>query len=138
MVVEERSKSGHVVESSGSRRRLETTPRGRPEDPAQTGTLPPVSVEGVENWKEVRVTVPSHVMSRELDGELVLLDLEGEQYFGLDTVGTDMFRLLADGATIGDVHEELTKTYDVEPDQLRGDLMALVRELLEAGLLQRP
>ena len=41
-----------------------------------------------------RLTVPEHVASRDLDGELVLLNYDSETYFGLDEVGTRIWEVL--------------------------------------------
>ncbi len=83
-----------------------------------------------------RVSVPAHVLVQELAGESVLLDLNSEQYFGLDDVGTRMWKALASGQSIQAACESLRSEYDVEPDQLRQDLQQLVDQLVEHGLLE--
>ena len=42
-----------------------------------------------------RITVPEHVLMRELEGESVLLNLDSERYFGLDETGTRMWSVLS-------------------------------------------
>jgi hypothetical protein len=44
--------------------------------------------------------VPQHVMVRVLDNEAVFLNLETEEYFGLDQMGTRMWQLLTAAASI--------------------------------------
>ena len=82
-----------------------------------------------------RVSVAPNVLVRELQGESVLLDLDSEAYFGLDEIGTGMWRALAASATLGEACDLLLAEYDVEPQRLREDLEVFVRELAEAGLV---
>jgi hypothetical protein len=43
----------------------------------------------------MRMTVSADVITRRLDEELILLDLDSENYFGLDEVGTRMWEVLS-------------------------------------------
>jgi hypothetical protein len=81
------------------------------------------------------VTVPDDVLVRELDGESVLLNLATDSYFGLDTVGTDMWRALTTSGSIQEAYEALLADYDVEPDVLRRDLAEFVEKLVESELV---
>ncbi len=83
-----------------------------------------------------RVIVPDDVLMHELDGESVLLNLATDSYFGLDTVGTDMWRALTTGGTIEEAYELLLAEYEVEPDVLRRDLADLIEKLIESGLVR--
>lgn len=87
---------------------------------------------------DARVSVPSHVLMQEMpDGDSVFINLETEQYFGLNEVGTRMWTALGESATVAEAYETLQTAYDVDPEQLRHDLEILVGTLLEHGLLQR-
>jgi hypothetical protein len=85
--------------------------------------------------RDKRVSVAPNVLVRELQGESVLLNLDSEAYFGLDEVGTGMWRALAASATLDEACDLLLAEYDVEPRQLREDLEAFVSELAKAGLV---
>jgi coenzyme PQQ synthesis protein D (PqqD) len=84
-----------------------------------------------------RATVPDGVVSRELDGETVLLNLETGMYFGLDAVGTDMWRAIREAATLGEALTAVRGQYDVDETTIRTDFLQLADELLAKGLLQR-
>ena len=81
------------------------------------------------------MTVPEHVLARQASGETVLLNLQDEQYYGLDGVGTRFWELAEAGTTFGDAVRILLAEYDVERDALVADLEALVAELHENGLV---
>jgi len=83
-----------------------------------------------------RATAPAHVLVRFLDRESVLLNLETEQYFGLDETGTRMWQLVTVSPNIDAAYEELLAEFDVEPELLRSNLTELLGQLVENGLLQ--
>lgn len=82
-----------------------------------------------------RVARSPEVLFQELDGEAVLLNLQSERYFGLDAVGTRVWELLAEPASLDAVRETLLAEFEVEPTQVRADLLELVGELAGAGLV---
>jgi hypothetical protein len=75
------------------------------------------------------------VLSRELAGETVLLNLESGVYYGLDAVGTRAWNLLAEERTLADVCTIMLEEFEVTHDTLQQDLTTLVRELCEKQLL---
>lgn len=82
-----------------------------------------------------RITVPDSVLVRELEGESVLLNLDNDQYYGLNDVGTRMVALFAETGSAAAVHRQLLEEFAVEPQRLADDMAALVGELVGQGLL---
>ena len=83
-----------------------------------------------------RVMVPVHVLVRHLDGETVLLNLETEKYFGLDTTGTRMWELATHLPSVEAAYGKLSEEFEVEPEVLRKHFAELLGQLVENGLLQ--
>lgn len=83
-----------------------------------------------------RVTVPDGVLARQLDDEIVILDLESESYYGLDDVGATMWNHLIEADSIETAYQALLQQYEVEPEQLRADLEALLGQLVDRRLLE--
>ena len=80
--------------------------------------------------------IPSpEVLVQELDGEAVLLNLDSERYFGLDVVGTRVWQHLIEHRQLERVCEEMYKEFDVDESTLRTDVLQLVEELIEAGIV---
>jgi len=75
------------------------------------------------------------VLSQELKGETVLLDLNTEHYFGLNPVGTRVWQLLGENGDVQVAYDALLKEYRVEPQVLEQDLLALLDRLEKAGLI---
>jgi len=82
-----------------------------------------------------RVTVPDGVLISHLQEESVILNLESERYFGLDDVGTRFLTVLTSSESIEAAYKRLSEEYDVDPQVLRHDLLALVGNLVDQGLL---
>jgi Coenzyme PQQ synthesis protein D (PqqD) len=99
--------------------------------------MPPIYDLGVREMLTFanRAVVPQHVLIRHLDGESVLLNLETEIYFGLDSTGTRMWELLTNSPDIETAYDELAREFEVEPAILRAQLAELLGQLVENGLL---
>jgi hypothetical protein len=84
-----------------------------------------------------RVTVPDDVLISNLQDESVILNLDRERYYGLDNVGTRFLSVLTTSESIESAYERLRDEYDVDPQILRTDLLALIENLIDQGLLIR-
>jgi hypothetical protein len=76
-----------------------------------------------------------NVVSRELEGEAVMLNLESGLYFGLDEVGTRIWALIQEHKSLRKVFEAMQREYDVASARLESDLLRLVEELRAKGLV---
>jgi len=83
-----------------------------------------------------KVIFPDTVFAQEVDGEMVLLDMNSENYFGLDTVGTDIWQAIQEKETLQDVFEVLMDKYEVEEEVLKKDLLSFVEKLEKNGLIE--
>jgi hypothetical protein len=81
------------------------------------------------------ITFSPHVLSQEVSGETVLLDLESEYYYGLDAVGTRIWQLIRDSGKLLTIYNTLLEEYEVDETQLRADLEALIMDACERGLI---
>lgn len=84
--------------------------------------------------REPRFAIPKQVYMRPVDGQMVLLNLESEEYFGLDEVGSNIVGKLIAMAP-DHALAQLEDDYEVAPETLRQDVEALVKSLVDAGLL---
>lgn len=82
------------------------------------------------------IKISESVFTREVDGELILLDLKTEEYYGLDAVGHDIWKLFKDGKTLRQTHDTMLEMYDVNPEVIESDLKKLASKLIEKGLVE--
>jgi hypothetical protein len=82
-----------------------------------------------------RLAVPQNVATRELDGELVLLNFDTESYYGLDEVGARIWEVLRDAPSVEAGVAQLLHEFEVEEPTLRADVEALLTQLVDGGLV---
>lgn len=82
-----------------------------------------------------RLSRSDQVLFQDVGGEAVLLDLASETYFGLNQVGTRVWTLLPDAASLGEIHAVLCAEFEAPAETIERDLLALAAELTEAGLV---
>ena len=87
------------------------------------------------NGLDTVVAASEDTVFRELDGQSVLLNLATGMYFGLDAVGTRVWQLLEADPDVQAAFAALAGDYDVDAAQLEADLLALLRQLADAGLI---
>ena len=81
------------------------------------------------------ITVNPDVISQEVSGETVILDLNSENYFGLDEVGTRIWQLIEEKGNLQAIVDQLLSEYDVSEDQLLEDLEVLLTQVADIGLV---
>ncbi len=70
-----------------------------------------------------------------VDGELIGMSVEQGACYGLNTVGTRIWGLLAEPRTIDSLCEQLTAEYDVEAGDCLNDVLDLAENLRAEGLV---
>ncbi len=82
-----------------------------------------------------RVTLSPDALFQAIDGEAVILDLASASYFGLDGVGVRLWQLLEADPSLEAATGQLLAEYEVDRVRLEGDLLNLLNELEQAGLV---
>ncbi len=82
-----------------------------------------------------KIEISSEVLTQEVDGETVILDLKSESYFGLDEVGTRIWQLLQEQEDIQTITATMLNEYDVKEEQLEKDIQNLLTQLNKAGIV---
>ena len=74
--------------------------------------------------------------SCDLEGEAAILNVETGTYYGLDNVGARIWQLLQKPSRVADIRDTIVAEYDVERERCENDLLKLLDDLAEAGLVQ--
>ena len=82
------------------------------------------------------IQLADHVLYTELDGEAVLLNLKTGYYYTLNEVGTHLWALLAEHASFDSIIEEMLGSYAVEQDELERDVLEIIADFREHGLVE--
>ena len=71
----------------------------------------------------------------EIDGEVIVLDLAGNRYFGLNGVGWSIWKeISADRTGKEEIISRLVAEYQITEPQARRDVDTFLEELVQAGL----
>jgi len=81
------------------------------------------------------VQVLPDVLSQEVSGETVLLDLNNENYFGLNEVGTRIWQLLQEQNDLEIIYDIMLDEYEVDAKRLRKDFDDIIKQLIDTGLI---
>ena len=85
----------------------------------------------------MKIEIADDVVWRDLGGEIVILNLATQHYFGLTGAGNDIWRLIAEHGSSDKIIDDLADSYDnVDARRLRGEFENLVRELAEKGMVR--
>lgn len=83
-----------------------------------------------------RVRIRDDVLYQYLQGETVLLDLASGTYYGLDSVGTRVWQGIEQHGQLNKVREAILNEYDVSEQQCDADLVDIIADLINKGLLE--
>jgi hypothetical protein len=76
------------------------------------------------------------VLDVDMDGELVMMNIEQGRYFGLNQTGTRIWALLDQPVVISDLCNTLMAAFSVDQKQCEQEVLAYLENLLTRGLLQ--
>lgn len=86
--------------------------------------------------KHSTVVAAKDQVSSDLGGEVAILDLKAGVYYGLDAVGARVWKLIQEPRVVAKIRDTLLLEYDVEPERCERDLLALLQQLADEGLLE--
>ena len=95
-----------------------------------------VSSSAIKLSEQSTVVVSPDQVSCDLSGESAILNLKAGVYYGLNEVGTTIWKLIQEPRRVGDLRDALLEEYEVEPDRCEADLMILLQDLLNNGLIE--
>ena len=100
--------------------------------------LPDILLHGMAHalTKNSTVSAASSQVSSTGEGEVVILDVSTGVYYGLDPVGGCIWQSIQSPRTISDIHREMVEEFDVDADRGERDLLALLRDLADASLIE--
>ena len=82
------------------------------------------------------VMAASEQISCPLGEESAILNLKNSVYYGLDPVGTHVWKLLREPKSVGELRDALLDEYDVEAGRCEQDLLELLEKMRVEGLIE--
>ena len=81
------------------------------------------------------VVASSAQVSSDLQDESVILDVQSGTYYGLNDVGASIWTLIQEPKAIANVQAAIMAEYEVSAEQCEQDVLTLVAQLIEIGLV---
>jgi hypothetical protein len=82
-----------------------------------------------------KVSAAGNHVTAELNDELVILQIDQGEYYGLNAVGANIWEQIQEPRTVAEIRDRLVSQYpDVDPERCAEDAIELIQELVEAGL----
>jgi hypothetical protein len=85
---------------------------------------------------ESTVVAAPNQFTADVNGEAVILDVQSAKYFGLEDVGMRIWQLIQQPCKLSTVRDTLLEEYEVEQSLCEQDLLTLVEELHQKGLVE--
>lgn len=77
----------------------------------------------------------NQVIDRVVDGEVLLIHLRSGDYFSLNSTGTKVWENIDGSRTVRDLAALVVAEYDCEEPQVLSDVLSLVNQLADEGLV---
>ena len=90
---------------------------------------------GDRGWSR-RIRQSAHVVSSRLGDTGVLVHLQTNRIFEVNATGLRIWELAGEGRTLAEIEETLRSEFEVAPERMRTEVLALVAELSREGLLR--
>ena len=76
------------------------------------------------------------IVASDIDDEVVMMSVEQGQYYGLDSIGSRVWELIAKPIKVSELIADLLLKYDVDREACERDVLAFLEELNEDGILK--
>lgn len=86
--------------------------------------------------KTTRFRRNEDIIASEVDNEIVMMDVSGGRYFGMDSVGAALWNCLDQPKDLNTLVDELCSKYDVSSHKCREDIKPFLQALLEKKLIE--
>lgn len=82
------------------------------------------------------ITQAGGLVSSQIDGEIVMMSVDNEQYYGLDAVGSRIWELIAQPQSVFEVCETLRLEFQVDRDTCQRDVLTFVECLYAEKIIR--
>jgi hypothetical protein len=81
------------------------------------------------------VRLTDNIISAPIDDEVVILSVDSGAYFGLDEIGSEIWRQLETPTRVDALCDTLTTKYNADRSTIEHDVLALLKSLVAEGLV---
>jgi hypothetical protein len=83
-----------------------------------------------------RIVRSSDIVFNEMDGETIMMSIENGEYYGINSIGSRIWKLLETPRTVSDLCETLQPDFDVTPEQCARDVLFFLNRMAEKEVIR--
>lgn len=85
--------------------------------------------------KETSIKKSPNAIESEIDGDVVLMNIDNNEYYSMDNIGSSIWKMLDEPIRIAEIIDQLLEKYDVSPETCEKDTMKFLNQLLEKQII---
>jgi DNA-directed RNA polymerase delta subunit len=85
---------------------------------------------------DARLNHAADLLASEIDGEIVMMDVESGNYLNFDAVATDIWNRIGAGIRFDDLCAAIAGAYDADSATITRDVAEFVNDLITRGLVR--
>lgn len=83
-----------------------------------------------------KIVRETHLVFNEMDGETIMMSIENGEYYGMNSMGSRIWKLLETPRSVTEICDTLLPDYDVTPDQCAKDLIPFLNKMAKKGVIK--
>ncbi len=77
-----------------------------------------------------------NIVTNEIDGELVMVNIDMGKYYGFDNIGTKVWELIEEETKIADIIKKLLEEYNAPEEIIEKDVLKFLTKLEEERIIK--
>jgi len=86
--------------------------------------------------KENKFKKTDNFVESDIEGQAVMMSIESGKYFGMDEIGTEIWKLIDKNYNYGEMINYLLEGYDIDETTCEGDSAEFIERLLKYRLIE--
>jgi hypothetical protein len=87
--------------------------------------------------QDIRFLRCSDTLTAEVGGEIVALNVDKGQCYGLNEIASRVWELIAEPASLGEICDTLMQEYEIDLPTCQAEVRSLLDDLVAEGLVRR-
>ena len=75
------------------------------------------------------------IVDAQIDGEIVMMDINNGEYYGLDVIAARIWELMASPKIVSEICEILQQEYKVSEEKCQKDVLGFIDKMIAKGVI---
>jgi hypothetical protein len=80
--------------------------------------------------------IAEELLTTEMDDEMAMMNVKQGKYFVLDSIGTEIWKLIQEPRSVSDICDSMFEHFSVERQQCEQDVLTFLNELYREKLIE--